>query len=126
MLPQHVLEPGSVVGPITSAVAERTGLSPDCVICAGTTGELQLAAEVIASGASLTLCALSADSIAAFLASGAVEPGQAVTSLGSSLAVKLLSETRVDDSQYGVYSHRLGQLWLVGAPAAAARARTCS
>ncbi|MBD1814524.1 FGGY-family carbohydrate kinase, partial [Microcoleus vaginatus DQ-U2] len=38
----------------------------------------------------------------------------AVTSLGSTLAVKLLSHTRVDDSRYGIYSHKLGDLWLVG------------
>ena len=55
-----------------------------------------------------------ADSIAAFLAADVSEPGAAVTSLGSTLAVKLLSETRVDDADYGIYSHRLGDLWLVG------------
>ena len=37
-----------------------------------------------------------------------------VTSLGSTLAVKLLSSTRVDDARYGIYSHRLGDMWLVG------------
>lgn len=41
--------------------------------------------------------------------------GDAVSSLGSTLAVKLLSEKRVDDAAYGVYSHRLGDAWLVGA-----------
>lgn len=58
-----------------------------------------------------------ADSIAAFLAVG-IDPselGAAVTSLGSTLAVKLLSDSRVDDAAYGVYSHRLGDTWLVGA-----------
>lgn len=39
---------------------------------------------------------------------------QAVTSLGSTLAIKLLSEARVDDARYGLYSHRLGDAWLVG------------
>ncbi|HEY9877737.1 MAG TPA: FGGY-family carbohydrate kinase, partial [Leptolyngbyaceae cyanobacterium] len=37
-----------------------------------------------------------------------------VTSLGSTLVLKLLSETRIDNSQYGIYSHRLDNLWLVG------------
>lgn len=37
-----------------------------------------------------------------------------MSSLGSTLAVKLLSENRVDDAAYGVYSHRLGDAWLVG------------
>ena len=57
-----------------------------------------------------------ADSIAAFLAVG-IDPselGVAVTSLGSTLAVKLLSDSRVDDAATGVYSHRLGDTWLVG------------
>ena len=60
------------------------------------------------------MCAGTTDSIAAFLASGVETPGQAVTSLGSTLVIKLLSYTRVDDVKYGIYSHRLGDLWLVG------------
>ena len=55
-----------------------------------------------------------ADSNAAFIAAGVTQPGEAVTSLGSTLAVKLLSETRVDRAEYGIYSHRLGDAWLVG------------
>ena len=54
------------------------------------------------------------DSIAAFLAAGARETGDAVTSLGSTLAIKLLSDTFADDAARGVYSHRLGDRWLVG------------
>ena len=54
------------------------------------------------------------DSIAAFLASGANTPGQAVTSLGSTLVIKLLSDKPVEDSSRGIYSHRLGDRWLVG------------
>ena len=38
----------------------------------------------------------------------------AVTSLGSTLVLKLLSQTRVDLAEYGIYSHRLGKCWLVG------------
>ena len=90
LLPQ-VLAPGAVVGPITAAIAQRFGLSPQCQVVAGTT-----------------------DSIAAFLASGARVPGDGVTSLGSTLVIKLLSRARVDASQYGIYSHRLGDLWLAG------------
>jgi sugar (pentulose or hexulose) kinase len=89
-LPQ-VLAPGSIIGTILPQVAAVLGLTDDCVICAGTT-----------------------DSIAAFLASGVNIPGQAVTSLGSTLVIKLLSETRIDAPMYGIYSHRLGDLWLVG------------
>jgi sugar (pentulose or hexulose) kinase len=89
-LPQ-VVAPGTPVGEVKAQVGDRFGFSRDCMICAGTT-----------------------DSIAAFLASGVNLPGEAVTSLGSTLAVKLLSHTRVDDSRYGIYSHKLGDLWLVG------------
>ncbi len=53
-----------------------------------------------------------ADSISAFLAADVHEYGDAVTSLGSAIAVKLLSKTRVDDADYGIYSHRIGNLWL--------------
>ena len=60
-------------------------------------------------------CEDAADSVAAFVAAGVSQPGEAVTSLGSTLAVKLLSEARVDDAATGVYSHRLGSTWLVGA-----------
>ena len=42
------------------------------------------------------------------------EPGEAVTSLGTTLVLKLLSETRVEDPASGVYSHRFGSLWLAG------------
>jgi sugar (pentulose or hexulose) kinase len=45
---------------------------------------------------------------------GTTDSIEAVTSLGSTLVLKLLSHTRVDDARYGIYSHRLGDLWLVG------------
>lgn len=86
-----VVEPGAAIAPIDLAIAEKTGLPKDCQIHAGTT-----------------------DSIAAFLASGAHQPGEAVTSLGSTLVLKLLSHTPIDAPLFGIYSHRLGDLWLVG------------
>lgn len=89
LLPK-VVAPGTVIGPPTAA-AQSLGLSAECQICAGTT-----------------------DSIAAFLASGAHEVGDAVTSLGSTLVLKLLSERPVQDRAAGIYSHRLGNRWLVG------------
>jgi sugar (pentulose or hexulose) kinase len=54
------------------------------------------------------------DSVAAFLASAPIKEGVAVTSLGSTLAIKLLSTRRIDDPAIGLYSHRLGDFWLVG------------
>jgi sugar (pentulose or hexulose) kinase len=87
----RVLTPGTPIAEVTTDISHRWGLSPDCIVCAGTT-----------------------DSIAAFLASGANSPGEAVTSLGSTLVLKLLSRRRVDEPRYGIYSHRLGDLWLTG------------
>ncbi|MEW5788609.1 MAG: FGGY-family carbohydrate kinase [Pseudomonadota bacterium] len=89
-LPQPV-PPGAALGLVARPRARALGLNPDCLVRAGTT-----------------------DSIAAFLAAGASRPGEAVTSLGSTLVLKLLSETRVDDGRYGVYSHWYGKLWLAG------------
>jgi D-ribulokinase len=55
------------------------------------------------------------DSTAAFLASGARENGEAVTTLGSTLVMKILSEVPLQAPQYGIYSHRLHDgRWLVG------------
>ncbi len=90
VLPQ-VLAPGDAIAPVSVAIAQQFGLPSSCQIHAGTT-----------------------DSIAAFLASRVKAPGEAVTSLGSTLVLKLLSRQRVDDARYGIYSHRLGDLWLVG------------
>ena len=86
-----VVRPGEPIGCVSSEMAARWGLPHECVVVGGTT-----------------------DSIAAFIASGATETGDAVTSLGSTLAIKLLSSTYVDDAARGVYSHRLGDRWLVG------------
>ena len=61
-----------------------------------------------------TIHAGTTDSIAAFIAADVTEPGSAVTSLGSTLVLKLLSKTRVESVQAGVYSHRYGNLWLAG------------
>lgn len=86
-----IVAPGYAIGQLKEAIAHSLQLPEYCQICAGTT-----------------------DSIAAFLASGARQPGEAVTSLGSTLVLKLLSQTRIEHRQYGIYSHRLGGLWLVG------------
>jgi len=86
-----VVPPGTRIGAVAPEVAAKLGLPLECIVRAGTT-----------------------DSIAAFIASGAHEPGTAVTSLGSTLVLKLLSSTRVEDARYGIYSHRFGKLWLAG------------
>ncbi|KAJ3678464.1 hypothetical protein LUZ60_002267 [Juncus effusus] len=90
MLPS-IRAPGSPIGCLKEDITLQYGFSKGCVVCTGTT-----------------------DSIAAFLAARASLPGKAVTSLGSTLAIKLLSTVRVEDSRYGVYSHRLDDKFLVG------------
>lgn len=86
-----VVPPGTVIGTVNRAHAEAFGLPPQAALVAGTT-----------------------DSVAAFIATGADQPGDAVTSLGSTLAIKVASEQPVFGPEYGVYSHRLGNLWLAG------------
>ena len=90
LLPQ-VLPAGAVAGPIDPDLAAAMGLAPETRVHVGTT-----------------------DSIAAFIAAGSMEVGSAVTSLGSTLAVKLMSDRRLDAPEIGLYAHRLGDGWLVG------------
>ena len=54
------------------------------------------------------------DSIAAFIATGADKIGDAVTSLGSTLVLKLISDKPLFSPEHGIYSHRLQDKWLVG------------
>lgn len=86
-----IKHPGETVAPIMTNISKKFNINSQCVIKTGTT-----------------------DSIAAFLASGVKTKGEAVTSLGSTLVLKLLSDRKIDDSRYGIYSHRLGRLWLTG------------
>ncbi|WP_424969744.1 FGGY-family carbohydrate kinase [Dinoroseobacter sp. S76] len=90
LLPR-VLPAGAAIDRISGDAAAALGLSRDAVIHAGTT-----------------------DSIAAFLAAAPLVPGAAVTSLGTTLALKILSPNRVDAPELGLYSHKLGDIWLVG------------
>jgi hypothetical protein len=90
LLPRPV-PPGTPLGSVCPAGAGETGLAPDTLVVAGTT-----------------------DSVAAFIATGAERSGQAVTSLGSTLVLKVLSEHPVFSPEHGVYSHRLGDRWLAG------------
>ena len=87
----HVVQPGKRLGPLRAAVAAELGLPSSAQVASGTT-----------------------DGVAAFLATGASKIGDAVTSLGSTLVIKVLSDTPIFAPEYGVYSHRLGDRWLVG------------
>lgn len=86
-----VVKPGSLLGTILPNIAKQFGFKENLKVMAGTT-----------------------DSIAGFLAAGATKPGDSVSSLGSTLAIKAISEKPIFNAKYGLYSHKLGDFWLVG------------
>ena len=90
VLPKVVV-PGTVIGGLSKQLCKQFKLSNQPALVAGTT-----------------------DSIAALLATGAQKIGDAVTSLGSTLVVKVISDKAIFLPEYGVYSHRIGDQWLVG------------
>ncbi|MCF6336727.1 MAG: FGGY-family carbohydrate kinase [Gammaproteobacteria bacterium] len=91
----EVVAPGTLLGTISKELARQFAFPESTRIVAGTT-----------------------DSTASFLATGANNIGEAVTALGSTLVVKVISEHPVFAPEYGVYSQPLvsnGQMrWLVG------------
>ncbi|MBX9456833.1 MAG: FGGY-family carbohydrate kinase [Rhizobium sp.] len=54
------------------------------------------------------------DGCASFLATGALEIGDGVTALGSTLVLKLACAAPINSSAYGIYSHRVLDFWLAG------------
>ncbi|MDH5361243.1 MAG: FGGY-family carbohydrate kinase [Gammaproteobacteria bacterium] len=90
LLPR-ALPPGSLMGQLTPQLAAHYDIDHTVAIVAGTT-----------------------DSTAAIYASGAAEPGDAITSLGSTLVTKVICETPIYDPKHGVYSQPFGRYWLVG------------
>ena len=90
MLPE-VVPPGTPIGVLEPSLSQRWGLPEELILVAGTT-----------------------DSTAAVLATGAHQTGTGITSLGSTLVVKILAEHPVSAPRYGVYSQPYGSLWLVG------------
>jgi len=90
LLPK-VLVPGTSFAEIDLNVARILGLPRSARIAGGTT-----------------------DGVAAFIATRADQPGDAVTSLGTTLVVKLLAARPIFAADQGVYSHRLGERWLAG------------
>lgn len=87
----RVLEPGTVFATIRPDLAERFGFSKELQVCAGTT-----------------------DANAAFISTESTQPGDAVTSLGSTIVLKILSQKAIQDLPSGIYSHKLGSYWLSG------------
>ena len=90
LLPK-VMVPGTSFAEINPNIARVLGLPSSARIAAGTT-----------------------DGVASFIATRADRPGDAVTSLGTTLVVKLLAAQPIFAANQGVYSHRLGERWLAG------------
>ena len=90
-----VVAPGSQIGYLTPELAEQFNLPVKTQIVAGTT-----------------------DSTASFMATGASKQGEAVTALGSTLVLKIISDKPVFAPEYGVYSQPFfnarGEQWLIG------------
>jgi sugar (pentulose or hexulose) kinase len=87
----RVYPAGKAILSIDPDLADRFGFSQRATIVTGTT-----------------------DSIAAMLATGACETGDAVTSLGSTLVLKVIADRPIVEPRFGIYSHRLGARWLAG------------
>lgn len=90
MLP-HVLPAGSPIATISPKTAAAFDLPSSVIIVAGTT-----------------------DGCASFLATGADQPGDGVSALGTTLTVKMLSDRPLFAPEFGLYSHRIGDMWLAG------------
>jgi len=123
LLPRVVV-PGEVIGQIQPDIAAHFGIHPQCAIHAGTTDSTAafIAADGMtrrceASGAGMPshrLLPQSAGCASNVSEAGVNQTGVGVTSLGTTLVLKQLSAQRIEAPEYGVYSHRYGDLWLVG------------
>ncbi|PZM08168.1 FGGY-family carbohydrate kinase [Rhizobium tubonense] len=82
---------GTPNGELSADIAVKFGLTRNTLVVAGTT-----------------------DGCASFLATGADQPGDGVTALGTTLTVKMLSDRPLFAPEYGLYSHRIGDMWLAG------------
>ena len=90
LLPE-VLPVGHTAGTVCREMRARFGFAPGTRVVSGTT-----------------------DSVASFVASGATRVGEGVTSLGTTIVLKFLSDNSINDARYGVYSHRVFGQWLAG------------
>ncbi|QTK80526.1 FGGY-family carbohydrate kinase [Agrobacterium tumefaciens] len=55
------------------------------------------------------------DGCASFLATGPHRRGDGVSVLGTTLTIMMLSDVPLFVPEYGIYSHRIGDMWLAGA-----------
>jgi xylulokinase len=88
----RVVSPGTVIGAVTQAAAEQTGLAAGTLVAAGMT-----------------------DGCAAQIAAGAVAPGDWNSTLGTTLVLKGVTEQLLRDPQGRIYCHRHPDgYWLPG------------
>jgi sugar (pentulose or hexulose) kinase len=87
----NVVPVATPLAPLSAEIAARFGLPAGATVFAGTT-----------------------DGCAAFLATGADSFGDGVTSLGTTLVLKLLCDAPLFAPSHGLYSHRIGSMWLAG------------
>jgi sugar (pentulose or hexulose) kinase len=87
-----IVQSGTDIGTIDPAIASELQLPTGVRIIAGTT-----------------------DSTASTLATGISQPGEAVTTYGTTMVMKMISSSPVTSVQHGIYSHHLPNgFWLVG------------
>ena len=129
----HVIAPGEVIGNIQTDIAAHFGINPDCKIHAGTTDSIAafIAADTGKSfqlyfkgqtrrqrandtGSATSTTRNERGSQHSFADEIGLELGVGVTSLGTTLVLKQLCEHRIEAPEYGIYSHRYGDKWLVG------------
>ena len=98
VLPCHVVSPGVPCGTMSPEMAQRLGLHPNTVLVGGTTDSNAAWVAASASGASGTTTTTTTTILN-------LTPGTAVTSLGSTLALKRVCTAPVEHADLGVYSH---------------------
>lgn len=87
----HVTAAGTPLGRLDKTIIQQFGFNEQVQFVSGTT-----------------------DSTAALLATGAHQVGDAVTSLGSTLVLKIISDTPIFSNAEGIYSQPFGKHWLAG------------
>lgn len=89
-----VSAPARPIGVASTDFSKGSGLSDACRILTGTT-----------------------DGMAGFVAASGLKdlsPGMAVTSLGTTLVIKIVADRNIEAPEYGVYSHKLFDVWVAG------------
>jgi len=86
--------PSSLRGMAKTNFSKNSGLSTKCRLVSGTT-----------------------DGTAGFIAASDLQnlsAGTAVTSLGTTLVIKIVADKDIESAQFGVYSHKLMDVWVAG------------